>query len=77
MQGVWFREATRREAQSLGITGYAKNIADGSLQVLACGEPGSLGRLAEWLKQGPPLARVDRVEWIESANKCPVSFVTL
>ena len=77
VQGVWFREATRREAQSLGITGYAKNMADGSVQVLACGEPGTLPRLAEWLKQGPPLAQVDRVEWIVSVNKCPDSFVTL
>ena len=77
VQGVWFREATRREAQSLGITGYAKNMEDGSVQVLACGEPGHLARLGEWLKQGPPLARVDRLEWIVSRNQCPDSFVTL
>ena len=77
MQGVWFREATRREAELLGITGYAKNMADGSVQVLACGEAGPLDRLAEWLKQGPPLAQVERMEWIVSANKCPDSFVTL
>ena len=77
VQGVWFREATRREAQSLAITGYAKNMADGTVQVLACGEPGPLSRLADWLAQGPPLARVDRVEWIVSVNPCPDSFVTL
>ena len=76
VQGVLFRESTRRVAQPLGITGYAKNMADGSVQVLACGEPGALGRLAEWLKHGPPMAQVDRLEWIKSANKCPDSFVT-
>ena len=76
VQGVWFRESTRREAQPLGITGYAENKADGSVQVLACGEPGSLARLAEWLKQGPPMARVDRVEWIVTASECPASFET-
>ena len=76
VQGVWFRESTRREAQPLGITGYAQNMADGSVQVLACGEPDALDRLAQWLKQGPPMAQVDRLEWIVSANECPESFVT-
>lgn len=76
VQGVWFRETTRRTAQPLGITGYAKNMADGSVEVLACGEPGALDRLTEWLKQGPPLAQVDRLEWIVSSNECPDSFVS-
>jgi acylphosphatase len=75
VQGVWFRESTRRQAQPLGITGYAKNMADGSVQVLACGEAASLDRLAEWLKQGPPMAQVDRIEWIVSTSKCPDAFV--
>lgn len=77
VQGVLFRESTRRVAQPLNITGYAKNMGDGSVQVLACGEPGALNRLAEWLEQGPPMARVERMEWIISSNKCPDSFVTL
>ena len=76
VQGVFFRESTRRTAQPMGVTGYAKNMADGSVQVLACGEPAALDRLAEWLKQGPPMAQVDRMEWIISANECPASFVT-
>ena len=74
VQGVWFRESTRRTAQPLGITGHAKNMGDGSVQVLACGEQSALKRLAEWLEQGPPLARVDRVEWIVSSSACPDSF---
>ncbi|MGA9573366.1 MAG: acylphosphatase [Lysobacterales bacterium] len=77
VQGVLFRESTRREVQPLGITGYAKNMEDGSVQILACGEPAALNRLAEWLKQGPPMARVDRLEWIVSSSNCPESFVTL
>ena len=72
VQGVWFRESTRRAAQPLGITGYAKNMADGSVQILACGEPGELDRL----KEGPPLAQVDRLEWIVSSNECPDSFIS-
>ena len=75
VQGVLFRESTRRQAQPLGLTGYAKNMADGSVQVLACGEAGALEQLTEWLRQGPPLARVDRLEWIVSTNQCPDSFV--
>lgn len=77
VQGVLFRESTRRAALPLGITGHAKNMEDGSVQVLACGEPGALNQLAEWLNQGPPMARVDRVEWIVSSSNCPQSFVTL
>ena len=77
VQGVLFRESTRRAAQPMGITGYAKNMTDGSVQVLACGDPGALDRLTGWLKQGPPLAQVDDLDWIVSTNKCPDSFVIL
>lgn len=77
VQGVWFRESTRRVAQPLGITGYAKNMLGGSVQVLACGEPEALNRLTEWLKEGPPMARVDNLEWIVSSATCPDSFTTL
>ena len=77
VQGVLFRESTRRAAQPLGITGYAKNMADGSVQVLACGEPEALNRLTEWLRQGPPMAQVDELDWIVSSSRCPDSFITL
>jgi len=76
VQGVWFRESTRREAVALGITGYAQNLSDGSVRVLACGDPAALDRLAEWLRRGPPLARVSRVELIGSPDECPTSFTT-
>jgi len=77
VQGVLFRESTRRAARPLGITGYAKNMEDGSVQVLACGEREALDRLSKWLEQGPPMAQVDKIGWIVSRNKCPDSFVTL
>jgi len=76
VQGVWFRESTRREAEPLGITGYAKNQADGSVEVLACGEPEALDRLAAWLGNGPPLARVTRVESSRTERERPTAFVT-
>ncbi len=76
VQGVWFRESTRREATALGITGFAKNMADGMVQVLACGEAEAMDQLAEWLKQGPPMAQVTNVEWSVMESECPESFVT-
>lgn len=69
VQGVWFRESTRRQAAALGIRGYAKNMADGSVEVLACGESAALQQLAEWLEVGPPAARVTHVDW--AAEDCP------
>lgn len=76
VQGVWFRESTRREALALGITGYAQNLADGSVEVLACGRPAALDRLAEWLKRGPPMAQVTKVAWRDAEGARPESFET-
>lgn len=61
VQGVWFRAATREQALALGLRGHARNLADGSVEVLAAGEPGSIDVLAQWLQHGPPNARVDHV----------------
>lgn len=77
VQGVWFRESTRREAERLGITGYAKNMQDGSVEVLACGDPDPLDVLSKWLEEGPPMARVSGAEWTTTRRQCPGSFETL
>lgn len=61
VQGVWFRDSTRREAEALGLGGYAKNLPDGSVEVLAVGNPESLDTLRRWLAKGPPLAKVTEV----------------
>ncbi|SUP81643.1 acylphosphatase [Yersinia wautersii] len=62
VQGVGFRYSTQRQAQQLGLTGYAKNCDDGSVEVVACGNPQAVERLMEWIKQGGPRgARVDRL----------------
>jgi len=62
VQGVWFRDSTRREAERLAITGYAINLPDGNVEVLAWGVPESLRELEAWLQRGPPLAKVSKVE---------------
>lgn len=62
VQGVFFRASTQREARRLGLTGHAVNRDDGSVEVLACGEPDALDALHDWLHDGSPAARVERVE---------------
>ena len=61
VQGVWFRESTRREAVKRQLTGRAVNLPDGRVEVTAAGSESDLDALAAWLKQGPPMARVEQV----------------
>jgi acylphosphatase len=76
VQGVWFRESTRQQAERLGLCGYAINCADGSVEVLACGEAESISKLAEWLQHGPPMAQVKSVSSVPFAGICPDRFTT-
>ncbi|MGI9289864.1 MAG: acylphosphatase [Gammaproteobacteria bacterium] len=62
VQGVWFRGSTQAEAERLGLAGSAVNLPDGRVEVLAVGAEAAVMELAEWLHQGPRLARVDHVE---------------
>jgi len=61
VQGVFFRASARHQAQMLGITGYACNLADGRVEILACGEIEALDQFKDWLTRGPNGARVDGV----------------
>ena len=76
VQGVWFRESTRQQAEPLGLTGHALNLDDGSVEVLACGEAAALDRLEAWLRSGPPLAEVARLEAEPVDVEAPQRFVT-
>jgi len=58
VQGVFFRASTREQARLLGLTGYARNLPDGRVEVLACGAPDAVARLRDWLRIGPAAARV-------------------
>ena len=62
VQGVFYRASTRDKALSLGLTGYARNLPDGRVEVVACGEADAIAALARWLHEGPPMAQVDDVE---------------
>lgn len=61
VQGVFFRAATEAAARRLGVTGWVRNLADGSVELVACGEEAKLAELERWLWQGPPRARVEQV----------------
>ena len=66
VQGVWFRASARDQAVALGLRGFARNLPDGRVEVLAAGDAEALEQLAQWLRLGPPLARVDLLERIEA-----------
>lgn len=61
VQGVWFRESTRRVATRLGLNGSASNLPDGRVEVVAVGSGKDIDQLCAWLHQGPAMARVDEV----------------
>ncbi len=61
VQGVFFRASTQRQAQRLALTGYANNLPDGRVEVLAAGSAAALAELERWLWQGPPAAEVKAV----------------
>ena len=54
--------ATRGQAKLFGLTGWVRNLPDGRVEVMACGEERQLKQLQEWLKRGPEMARVLEVK---------------
>jgi len=61
VQGVFFRASTAQQATRLGLRGWARNLADGRVEVLAAGSAEALAALEAWLHQGPPAAQVSGV----------------
>jgi acylphosphatase len=62
VQGVCFRENVRRMAQGLDVKGWASNLADGRVEIIAEGEKSNIETLIEFMKIGPEGARVDKVD---------------
>ena len=62
VQGVGFRYSTRLEAIQLGLTGYVRNLSDGTVEIVAEGVSPAMNQLLEWVKQGPPAALVKQVD---------------
>jgi acylphosphatase len=73
VQGVGFREWTRRTAERIGLVGSVRNRPDGSVEVQAAGSEDALGRFEAMLEKGPPLAKVDRVEPLSPEPAMPTT----
>ena len=69
VQGVGFRWFVWRQAERLGLRGWARNLPDGTVEVVAEGSAASLARFAEALAQGPSAAQVDGVEKTELSHQ--------
>jgi acylphosphatase len=77
VQGVYYRASARAKAQELGIRGHARNLPDGSVEVLAIGGPDAVAKLEKWLWQGPPAAHVTSVVKQDvSPDSAPAGFLT-
>ncbi len=61
VQGVGFRWSARETAHRLGVTGFARNRADGSVELEVEGDPEQVDRMLDWLRQGPPGSQVAEV----------------
>jgi len=61
VQGVFFRQGTLEQAEKLGITGWVRNLNNGDVECVICGENEALEQLIIWLHQGPPSADVTNV----------------
>jgi len=61
VQGVCFRAYTREAALRYGVKGWVRNLPDGSVEALVCGDAGRVDRMIAWLHQGSPMSRVSRV----------------
>lgn len=62
VQGVFFRQKTKAEAEKLGLLGWVKNEGDGSVKIIAEGEEEKIKGLIKWLRVGPRFARVDKAK---------------
>ncbi len=65
VQGVFYRASTLDTARALGLTGWVKNMPDGSVELEAQGPEEKIQQLVVWLNQGPPHARVSNVHVTE------------
>ena len=62
VQGVYFRDSMRREAQNLSVAGWVRNRSDGTVEAAVQGEPADVDAIVRWAHRGPDRAQVERVE---------------
>jgi len=69
VQGVFYRQNAQRIAHSLGVRGWIRNLDDGRVEAIVEGPEKAVREMLEWMRHGPPLARVDRVEVVTEEYK--------
>lgn len=62
VQGVYFRASSQQIAIDNGLSGYARNLDNGNVEVLMCGEKHNIDKMLEWLSHGPPQAEVEQLD---------------
>lgn len=67
VQGVFYRASAQQRAAIAGVSGYARNLSNGQVEVLVCGEPLAVAGFIEWLHVGPAAAKVSAVD-VESVQ---------
>ena len=78
VQGVWFRKSTQAQAESLGLSGWVRNLPDFSVELKVSGEELAVRQLEAWLSQGPELAVVAEVKSkVIPAEELPFPFVVV
>jgi acylphosphatase len=68
VQGVYFRASSQQQAIDFGLSGYAKNLTDGSVEVLVCGDQTNVDKMLIWLEHGPETASVEHM--VQKQVKC-------
>jgi acylphosphatase len=79
VQGVFYRASAARRAGELRVTGHARNLPGGEVEVLACGAAADVQAFIDWLRVGPTAAKVTAVEVAEielAAGDWPAGFTT-
>lgn len=74
VQGVGYRYAFSDQAEALGLRGWVRNRADGSVEACVHGAPAAIEKIVEWAHKGPPAARVQRVAVSECDDALPATF---
>lgn len=65
VQGVFFRDSTRKKAKELAVNGWVRNLPDGRVEAVFEGEKEKVNKLIEWAERGPIIAKVDNIEIVE------------
>lgn len=69
VQGVYFRESMRQKCMHIGVTGWVRNLKDGSVEAVVQGEEILVNEIIQWAHHGPPTAKVEKVLIEEATNE--------